>query len=125
MPSRDRPFRPAIGVPFVHRRRISKANRQLRGRRAVGTYEVFLKDVVVPADRVIGGEGGGWDCLMGGLQFERAVSSAGNCGGSQAIFDLARKYAAERVQFGQPIGSSRPSATCSPTWRRRSRPDKC
>ena len=75
------------------------------GRRAVGTYEVFLKDVVVPADRVIGGEGGGWDCLMGGLQFERAVSSAGNCGGSQAIFDLARKYAAERVQFGQPIGS--------------------
>ena len=75
------------------------------GRRTVGTYEVFLRDVPVPADRVIGGEGGGWDCLMGGLQFERAVSAAGNCGGAQAVVDLAIKYAGERIQFGQPIGS--------------------
>ena len=75
------------------------------GRRTVGTYEVFLKDVRVPADRVIGGEGGGWDCLMGGLQYERAVSSAGNVGGAQAVVDLATSYARERVQFGQPIGS--------------------
>ena len=75
------------------------------GRRTVGTYEVFLRDVPVAADRVIGGEGGGWDCLMGGLQYERAVSAAGNCGGAQAVLDLAVKYAGERVQFGQPIGS--------------------
>ena len=75
------------------------------GRRSVGTYEIFLKDVSVPADRIIGGEGGGWDCLMGGLQYERAVSAAGNCGGAQAVFDLAKSYAAERIQFGQPIGS--------------------
>ena len=75
------------------------------GRRCVGTYEVFLRDTPVAADRVIGGEGAGWDCLMGGLQFERAVSAAGNCGGAQAVLDLAVKYAGERVQFGQPIGS--------------------
>ena len=75
------------------------------GRRTVGTYEVFLRDVAVDIDRVIGGEGGGWDCLMGGLQYERAVSAAGNCGGAQAIVDLAVKYAGERVQFGQPIGA--------------------
>ena len=75
------------------------------GRRTVGTYEVFLRDAPVPADRVIGGEGGGWDCLMGGLQYERAVSAAGNCGGAQAVLDLTIKYAGERVQFGQPIGS--------------------
>jgi len=75
------------------------------GRRTVGTYEVFLRDVPVAADRVIGGEGGGWDCLMGGLQYERAVSAAGNCGGAQAVLDLAVKYAGQRVQFGQPIGS--------------------
>ena len=75
------------------------------GRRTVGTYEVFLRDAPVDADRVIGGEGGGWDCLMGGLQYERAVSAAGNCGGAQAVLDLAVKYAGERVQFGQPIGS--------------------
>ena len=75
------------------------------GRRSVGTYEVFLRDAPVAADRVIGGEGGGWDCLMGGLQYERAVSAAGNCGGAQAVLDLAATYAGERVQFGQPIGS--------------------
>ena len=75
------------------------------GRRCVGTYEVFLRDTPVAADRVIGGEGAGWDCMMGGLQFERAVSAAGNCGGAQAVLDLAVKYAGERVQFGQPIGS--------------------
>ena len=75
------------------------------GRRSVGTYEVFLRDVPVAADRVIGGEGGGWDCLMGGLQYERAVSAAGNCGGAQAVLDLAATYAGERMQFGQPIGS--------------------
>ena len=75
------------------------------GRRTVGTYEVFLRDAPVPADRVIGGEGGGWDCLMGGLQYERADSAAGNCGGAQAVLDLTIKYAGERVQFGQPIGS--------------------
>lgn len=87
-------------MPGVELRKLD-----MLGRRSVGTYEVFLKDVSVPADRVIGGEGGGWDCLMGGLQYERAVSSAGNCGGSQAIVDLAASYARERIQFGQPIGS--------------------
>ena len=87
-------------MPGVELRKLN-----MLGRRSVGTYEVFLKDVSVPADRVIGSEGGGWDCLMGGLQYERAVSSAGNCGGAQAVFDLAKSYAAERVQFGQPIGS--------------------
>jgi alkylation response protein AidB-like acyl-CoA dehydrogenase len=87
-------------MPGVELRKLD-----MLGRRSVGTYEVFFKDVSVPADRVIGGEGGGWDCLMGGLQYERAVSSAGNCGGAQAIVDLATSYARERIQFGQPIGS--------------------
>ena len=75
------------------------------GRRCTGTYEVFFSNVRVPADRLVGGEGGGWDCLMSGLQLERAVSAASSCGGAQAIVDLAARYAQERKQFGQPIGS--------------------
>jgi len=75
------------------------------GRRSIGTYEVFFKDVVVPAERLVGGENKGWNCLLGGLQIERAVSAAGSCGGAQAVCDLAVSYAKERIQFGQPIGS--------------------
>ena len=87
-------------MPGVELRKLG-----MLGRRGVGTYEVFFKDVRVPADRLVGGEGGGWDCLMSGLQYERAVSAAGNSGGAQAVVDLAISYARERVQFGQPIGS--------------------
>ncbi|MGE3245687.1 MAG: acyl-CoA dehydrogenase family protein [Beijerinckiaceae bacterium] len=75
------------------------------GRRSIGTYEVFFHDVEVPADRLVGAENNGWNCLMSGLQIERAVSAAGSCGGAQAVCDLATEYAKERIQFGQPIGS--------------------
>jgi alkylation response protein AidB-like acyl-CoA dehydrogenase len=75
------------------------------GRRCTGTYEIFFNDVRVPAERLIGGENGGWDCLMSGLQVERVCSAAGNCGAAQAVVDLALAYAKERKQFGRPIGS--------------------
>lgn len=75
------------------------------GRRCTGTYEAFFKDVRVPADRLVGGENKGWDCLLGGLQIERLCTAAGNCGSAQAVVDLAAAYARERHQFGRPIGS--------------------
>jgi alkylation response protein AidB-like acyl-CoA dehydrogenase len=76
------------------------------GRRCTGTYEVFFADVRVDSSRVIGGENKGWDCLLSGLQVERIVSAAGNCGAAQAAVDLASRYAAERKQFGRAIGSN-------------------
>jgi alkylation response protein AidB-like acyl-CoA dehydrogenase len=78
---------------------------EMLGRRCVGTYEVFFRDVEVSHDRLVGGENKGWDCLMSGLQYERAVSAAGSTGGARAIVDLAVGYAQERMQFGRPIGS--------------------
>jgi alkylation response protein AidB-like acyl-CoA dehydrogenase len=75
------------------------------GRRCTGTYEIFFNDVRVPADRLIGGEHRGWDCLMSGLQVERVCSAAGNCGAAQAVVDIAVAYAKERKQFGRPIGT--------------------
>jgi alkylation response protein AidB-like acyl-CoA dehydrogenase len=76
------------------------------GRRCTGTYEVFFNDVRVPADRIVGGENKGWDCVLSGLQVERITSAAGNVGAAQACLDLAVQYAAERKQFGRPIGSN-------------------
>jgi alkylation response protein AidB-like acyl-CoA dehydrogenase len=75
------------------------------GRRCTGTYEIFLTDVRVAPDRVIGGENKGWDVVMSGLQVERVTSAAGSCGAAQAVVDLAISYARERKQFGQPIGT--------------------
>ena len=75
------------------------------GRRCVGTYEIFLSDVRVPGDRIVGGENKGWDVVLAGLQIERVTAAAGSCGAAQAIVDLALAYAKERKQFGRPIGT--------------------
>jgi alkylation response protein AidB-like acyl-CoA dehydrogenase len=87
-------------APGVEMRKLD-----MLGRRCTGTYEVFFRDVVVPADRLVGGEGGGWDCVMSGLQVERVVSAAGSVGAAQSVFDYALAYAKERKQFGRPIGT--------------------
>ena len=76
------------------------------GRHCAGTYEVFLTDVKVAADRLIGGENKGWECVMSGLQIERVVSAAGNCGSARGVVDMAAAYAKERKQFGRPIGTN-------------------
>jgi alkylation response protein AidB-like acyl-CoA dehydrogenase len=75
------------------------------GRRCVGTYEMFLDNVRVPADRLVGGENQGWQCVLSGLQVERVTSAAGNVGAAQAVVDMAIQYAKERRQFGRAIGS--------------------
>jgi alkylation response protein AidB-like acyl-CoA dehydrogenase len=75
------------------------------GRRSVGTYEVFLNDVRVPADRLIGGENKGWDCILSGLQAERVIAAACDCGTARGIVDMAVAYVKERNQFGRAVGT--------------------
>ena len=75
------------------------------GRRSVGTFELNFKDARVPPDRLIGGENNGWDCILSGLQAERVVAAACDCGSARGALDLAVNYAKERRQFGRPIGS--------------------
>ena len=81
----------------------------LLGRGCVGTYEIFLNDVRVPHERLVGGDAGvnkGWDCLLAGLQYERLTTAAGYYGCSQTVIDMALQYAKEREQFGKPIGAN-------------------
>ena len=59
------------------------------GRRSVGTYELTFNDARVPPDRLIGGENKGWECILSGLQAERVVAAACDCGSARGALDLA------------------------------------
>jgi isovaleryl-CoA dehydrogenase len=75
------------------------------GMRGSDTAELVFADCEVPAENVMGVEGQGVNILMSGLDYERAVLSAGPLGIMQACLDVVLPYLRERTQFGQPIGS--------------------
>src|ERR687893_402220 len=69
------------------------------------TNEIHLEGCRVPADALLGEEGGGWSQLMAGLNTERVILAASALGLAQRAFDEALAYAGERRQFGRPIAS--------------------
>ena len=74
------------------------------GMRGSNTYPVFFENCEVPAENVLGAEGGGVKVLMSGLDYERAVLSGGPLGIMAACMDAVLPYMHERKQFGQSIG---------------------
>jgi isovaleryl-CoA dehydrogenase len=74
------------------------------GMRGSNTGELIFQDVEVPEKNVLGEVNGGARVLMSGLDFERAVLSAGPTGIMQACMDEVVPYVHERKQFGQSIG---------------------
>ena len=74
------------------------------GMRGSNTWPVFFDNCEVPADRVLGAEGGGAKVLMSGLDYERAVLSGGPLGIMAACLDAVLPFVHERRQFGQSIG---------------------
>ena len=74
-------------------------------RHILGTYEVFLDDVVVPRGVLVGPLHDGWRVMLSSLELERIMLSAGYVGAAQSTLDLALAYARERQQFGRPIGT--------------------
>lgn len=75
------------------------------GMRGSDTAELVFEDCEVPAENVMGAEGQGVKILMSGLDYERAVLSAGPLGIMQACLDVVLPYLRERKQFGVAIGS--------------------
>jgi alkylation response protein AidB-like acyl-CoA dehydrogenase len=67
--------------------------------------EVVLKDVRVPADRVLGTVGGGWALLDRVVDRGKVGLCAEMCGGAQRVLEMSVDYAKVREQFGKPIGS--------------------
>jgi alkylation response protein AidB-like acyl-CoA dehydrogenase len=75
------------------------------GMRASDTSEVIFQDCRVPADALIGQEGEGFTQALQVLDAGRIGIAALSVGLAQGAYDAARRYAAERHQFGRPISS--------------------
>ncbi len=67
------------------------------------TREVYLDKVRVPASRMIGAEGTGFETAMRTLDHTRITIAAQAVGVAQGALDHALGYARERQQFGKPI----------------------
>ncbi len=74
------------------------------GMRGSNTCELVFQDCEVPEENILGHLGKGVNVLMSGLDYERAVLSAGPLGIMQACMDVVLPYVHERKQFGQSIG---------------------
>lgn len=74
------------------------------GFRAIKTNQVFLDDVVIPAENLVGELDKGWYHIVDALNFERLCVPAMLVGISRAALDDAVAYAKERTAFGKPIG---------------------
>ncbi|MFB6834721.1 acyl-CoA dehydrogenase family protein [Streptomyces hydrogenans] len=67
------------------------------------TREVYLDNVRIPADRMIGAEGTGFATAMKTLDHTRVTIAAQAIGIAQGALDYAKGYVKERKQFGKPI----------------------
>lgn len=67
------------------------------------TREVYFDNVRIPADRIIGEEGEGFDIAMRTLDHTRVTIAAQAVGVAQGALDYALDYAKTRIQFGKPI----------------------
>jgi acyl-CoA dehydrogenase len=87
------------GAPgFIVARKLEKV-----GMRSSDTAELLFEDCRVPADALLGEEGKGFYHIMWELQGERIMAAANALSRARMAYELALKYARERVQFGRPL----------------------
>jgi acyl-CoA dehydrogenase len=74
------------------------------GRNAVNSCEVFLRELPVRREDVVGEVGQGFRCLLDGLNPERILIAAEAIGIGRRALEVASAHARERVVFQRPIG---------------------
>lgn len=76
------------------------------GREAVDSNELYIDDLQIPVEDLVGEEGKGFTYLLDGLNPERILIAAEALGLGRAALRRAVQYANERVVFGRPIGKN-------------------
>src|SRR5690625_415565 len=72
-------------------------------RRATGTTEIFVDDVQVSSNQLLGKKNQGWEIITDHLELERIAVSAGYVGNAQQAVNEALQYAHDRIQFDRKI----------------------
>ncbi|HET6314724.1 MAG TPA: acyl-CoA dehydrogenase family protein [Chloroflexia bacterium] len=79
---------------------------QKMGVRTSVQREIYLEDVRLPAEHLLGQEGQGLRIALAALDVGRIEIAAQGVGLSQGAYDFALNHAKGRVQFGQAIGQN-------------------
>jgi long-chain-acyl-CoA dehydrogenase len=75
------------------------------GLHAQDTSELAFVDAVVPAENLLGEEGGGFAALMSNLPEERLDVAVMAVAAMEGMFERTLEYVKDRTAFGRPIGS--------------------
>ena len=70
------------------------------------TTEIFMDQLKIPADSVVGEEGNGFWHILDGMNAERILIAAEALGDARWFTAKAASYATEREVFGRPIGAN-------------------
>ncbi len=107
---KDQTAKPMQGLSLFYtdfdRARIDARPIPKMGRKAVECNMLFIEDLQVPAEDLIGEEGRGFQYLLAGLNPERTLFGTEAVGLGRAALKKAAAYANERVVFGRPIGQN-------------------
>lgn len=96
-----------ISAFIVERTMPGFSSRAIKGKlgiRAGNTGQIFLDNVKVPKENLLGEEGEGFYIAMSALDNGRFTVAAGACGIISACLEACVKYCHERKTFGKEIG---------------------
>lgn len=70
------------------------------------TTEVFIKDLDVPAENLVGREGEGFRHIIDSWNAERILVASEAIGDGRWFVERATRYVTDRIVFGRPIGAN-------------------
>ena len=74
-------------------------------RHILGTNEVYLSDVLVPREDLVGPQDKGWSVMLSNIELEKVIITGGYLGAAQATLDEMLAFAKTRHAFGRPVGT--------------------
>lgn len=100
----------------LDRRYVDVREIEKMGRKAVDSNELFIENLPIPVEDLIGEEGAGFRNILHGMNPERVLAASAAIGLGRVALKRAAQYAKEREVFDRPIGKNQgiqhPLAKC-------------